>query len=498
MEPNNYHAHGHQQQQQQLHEQQIHLQQQLQQQHHEQQQQQLQQQQQQHHEQQQQLLQQQPIQAGFAPRRQYDNMGNSSAALAAACLANGAASGGSSSTAKITVMQRPKIKKEKQLQALQQQQQQSQQQQQQPQQLSELSTGGSTGMLPTEDTLKFVNDTDANGLAMKTPVSILQELLSRRGITPGYELVQIEGAIHEPTFRFRVSFKDKDTPFTAMGAGRSKKEAKHAAARALIDKLIGVQLESSQGSTTATSAVNCSMTGSGGDGNANVSGSGDASDKIVGNPIGWLQEMCMQRRWPPPSYETETEVGLPHERLFTIACTILNYHEVGKGKSKKIAKRLAAHKMWTRLQETPIDAAKINDSICSELEGDPRINDNYYGDLKDITVPTLTTQHSNKVSQFHKTLKNATGKKLLKLQKTCLKNSKIDYIKLLSEIAVENQFEVTYVDIEERTFSGQFQCLVQLSTLPVGVCHGTGSTALEAQRHAAQNALEYLKIMTKK
>lgn len=46
----------------------------------------------------------------------------------------------------------------------------------------------------------------------------------------------------------------------------------------------------------------------------------------------------------------------------------------------------------------------------------PRSSDNYYGDLKDISVPTLTTQHSNKVSQFHKTLKNATGKKLLKLQ----------------------------------------------------------------------------------
>lgn len=28
--------------------------------------------------------------------------------------------------------------------------------------------------------------------AVKTPVSILQELLSRRGITPNYELVQIE------------------------------------------------------------------------------------------------------------------------------------------------------------------------------------------------------------------------------------------------------------------------------------------------------------------
>lgn len=47
-------------------------------------------------------------------------------------------------------------------------------------------------------------------MPMKTPVSILQELLSRRGITPSYELVQIEGAIHEPTFRYRVSFNDKD------------------------------------------------------------------------------------------------------------------------------------------------------------------------------------------------------------------------------------------------------------------------------------------------
>lgn len=41
---------------------------------------------------------------------------------------------------------------------------------------------------------------------------------------------------------------------------------------------------------------------------------------------------------------------------------------------------------------------------------------NYYGDLKDITVQTLTSGHSNKVSQFHKTLKNSTGKKLVKLQ----------------------------------------------------------------------------------
>ncbi|TMW42455.1 hypothetical protein DOY81_012465 [Sarcophaga bullata] len=403
-------------------------------------------------------------QSGFAPRRQYEQIPANVNPIAIN-MANGQPQVGAIPIVLTKILQRPvKVKKEK---------------------IGDLTA--STSKLAIEESLKL---TDANGAAMKTPVSLLQELLSRRGITPSYELVQIEGAIHEPTFRYRVSFNDKDVPFTAMGAGRSKKEAKHSAARALIDKLTGVQLPEAQ--ATAPAVTNATV---GIDNNANNTGSGDGADKIVGNPIGWLQEMCMSRRWPPPNYETETEVGLPHERLFTIACTILNFREVGKGKSKKIAKRTAAHKMWTRLQETPIDNNQLIENMGTELGGD---KSNYYGDLKDITVPTLTSQHSNKVSQFHKTLKNSTGKKLLKLQKTCLKDPKIDYVKLLGEIANENQFEVTYVDIEEKTFTDKFQCLVQLSTLPVGVCHGSGNTPTDAQKMAAQNALEYLKIMTKK
>lgn len=132
-------------------------------------------------------------------------------------------------------------------------------------------------------------------MPMKTPVSILQELLSRRGITPTYELVQIEGQIHEPTFRYRVSFNDKDgeNPFTSMGAGRSKKEAKHAAAKALIDKITGVI------STDAPAITNGNSDGIGAPGNNN-----SFEDKVNGNPIGLLQEMCMTRRWPPPTYET--------------------------------------------------------------------------------------------------------------------------------------------------------------------------------------------------
>lgn len=62
-----------------------------------------------------------------------------------------------------------------------------------------------------EDALKALTMTPEGACnAMKTPVSVLQELLSRRGITPSYELVQIEGAIHEPTFRYRVTYGNKD------------------------------------------------------------------------------------------------------------------------------------------------------------------------------------------------------------------------------------------------------------------------------------------------
>ena len=38
----------------------------------------------------------------------------------------------------------------------------------------------------------------------KTPISFLQELCTKRGITPQYDLIANEGAVHEPTFVFKV------------------------------------------------------------------------------------------------------------------------------------------------------------------------------------------------------------------------------------------------------------------------------------------------------
>lgn len=54
----------------------------------------------------------------------------------------------------------------------------------------------------------FFSLQEMRALPLKTPVSVLQELLARRGTVPKYELVQIEGMIHEPTFRYRVTVAD--------------------------------------------------------------------------------------------------------------------------------------------------------------------------------------------------------------------------------------------------------------------------------------------------
>lgn len=81
------------------------------------------------------------------------------------------------------------------------------------------------------------------------------------------------------------------------------------------------------------------------------------------NPVGKLQEICMKKRWRPPTYDTIEEIGLPHERVFTMTCQIehtdVNVKVTGRGKSKKQAKRSAAHEMIAKLESLNICHADL-------------------------------------------------------------------------------------------------------------------------------------------
>ena len=87
---------------------------------------------------------------------------------------------------------------------------------------------------------------------------------------------------------------------------------------------------------------------------------------------------------------------------------------------------------------------------------------------------------------------------LLFVQEVALKDPCLDYFKLLQDISVEQKFDATYVDIEEKTHSGRYQCLLTMSLTPIAVVCGSGSSYEEAKKQAAFNALHYLKLMTKK
>jgi len=322
-----------------------------------------------------------------------------------------------------------------------------------------------------------------SGSAAKTPVSLLQELYVKQGINPKYDLIQIEGAIHEPTFKYRVSVGE----VVAMGSGQSKKKAKHAAAKAVLDKIWGARC--------ATLLENL-------DGNMIPTITSPYDDGIPGNPVGNLQELCISHRWAPPSYLLNGENGLPHEREFVITCIVENYTEIGAGKSKKLAKRQAAYRMLMRVKDTPIESANQGVGLEDEDEIAQRASLRH-GGLKDQAVKP---SHGMKITQLHRCLRNdKTGEKLTsKKHLTALYEMSADDIEnsdceqMLKDIAKEQKIEEYLVPIEEKAHSGRHQCLLTLALAPYSVLYGSGASIEEAKRQVYVNALHYIKLMTRK
>ena len=199
----------------------------------------------------------------------------------------------------------------------------------------------------------------------------------------------------------------------------------------------------------------------------------------------------MGRRWPPPTYELNHEEGLPHERMFTIHCVIEDrYTETGTGKSKKLAKRQAANKMIQKLRELPME----NEDAFQNIDED-ELAQGLAHRLSQTRESGKGLSHSQQVSKFHKNLKSSQGDLLCSLKDLTLTEVE-DCVMMLENIGKEQQFEVTFVEVEEESKRGLSQCMVQMSTLPVSVCYGQGENPAAAKQSAARDGLDYLKLMT--
>ncbi|CAH2305849.1 interferon-inducible double-stranded RNA-dependent kinase activator A [Pelobates cultripes] len=280
----------------------------------------------------------------------------------------------------------------------------------------------------------------------KTPIQLLLEFGTKSGKPPVYTLEKAEGQAHHPSFTFRVVIGE----ISCIGEGPSKKIAKHKAAESALNILKG----DSKICLPMTEPLIREV-------------AKQPPNQMQGNPIGTLQELAVQKGWRLPEYTVSQESGPPHKREFTISCRVENLVESASGTSKKVARRIAAEKI----------IAKLN-SI-----------------LPDTVNRSLEKLIGNNLGCTWDSLKKSTGEKINLLKRSPLSIPNTDYVKMLAEVADEQNFRASYLDIEELSVNGQYQCLAELSTNPITVCHGTGISCGNAHNDAAHNALQYLKLM---
>ncbi|KAM8981616.1 RISC-loading complex subunit TARBP2 isoform 1-T1 [Sarcophilus harrisii] len=309
----------------------------------------------------------------------------------------------------------------------------------------------------------------------KTPISLLQEYGTRIGKTPVYDLLKAEGQAHQPNFTFRVTVGDTSctgegaSGALARGQGPSKKAAKHKAAEVALKHLKGGNmldpfLEDGRSPPVEVKAP-------------------VSPQQSECNPVGALQELVVQKGWRLPEYTVTQESGPAHRKEFTMTCRVERFIEIGSGTSKKLAKRNAAAKMLLRVHTVPLDPR-------DGPEAEP--DDDHFSIGLGSRVDGLRGRSPGCTWD---SLRNSAGEKILSLRSCPLGSLGPGCCNVLSELSEEQAFHVSYLDIDELSLSGLCQCLVELSTQPATVCHGSAPTREAARGEAARHALQYLKIM---
>uniref|UniRef100_A0A3B5K9R4 Protein kinase, interferon-inducible double stranded RNA dependent activator n=1 Tax=Takifugu rubripes TaxID=31033 RepID=A0A3B5K9R4_TAKRU len=302
----------------------------------------------------------------------------------------------------------------------------------------------------------------------KTPIQILHEYGIKRGFLPVYEMEKAEGEAHHPSFVFSVKIGE----ITCTGQGHSKKAAKHLAAAAALNVL---QIHAEKLHVPVKSDSNRAET----------------DHPNPPNSVGILQELALQRGWRLPQYTVLIEAGPPHKREFTVSCRLESLSETAIGNSKKAAKKSAAEKMVARLQSL---------SGGSEITWVRQLFLHIVKWLQEEAASycVYCVFQSPKPSVLIENLRNSLGERMSLLRGNPLSALHTDYIQMMLELSKEQGFEVTYFNIDEPTVNGMYQCLAELSTSPVVVCHGAGISCSNAHNAAAHSALQYIKIMASK
>lgn len=318
-------------------------------------------------------------------------------------------------------------------------------------------------------------------VSKKTSVTWLREICTRfHGVeTYNYYETTSPGRTNEPYFQCRCILKFEGKEYEEKGTGRTKKEAKREAAQAMLNAMEDFAPKELNEMNYDRAKVNLD------------SGNKDLDDRS--NPVSRLQELCIKIRHPQPIYRVDEEFGLPHERLFKIACHVGNeFVQYSSAASKKIAKREAAKQMETFLESLGVKIMKtpIFNEDDDEIIKNIKTAKNSYkkmmaGDKNGGDVP---------FGNLGCPYKGVPGPELEKL-KTDPEFTPESPIAFLRDLGKEQNFGIDYTEFEEKSTDDKYQCLVQLSLEPVAMLKGEGLTSHDAKLDATLDAINFIRRM---
>ncbi|XP_043493171.1 RISC-loading complex subunit TARBP2-like isoform X1 [Polistes fuscatus] len=317
----------------------------------------------------------------------------------------------------------------------------------------------------------------------KTPVSILQEMMVKKKMIPNYDLIHDGGGTHVNTFTYRVSCEG----LTATGTGRNKKDAKHEAAKAMLEKIAAhrayPQLPASPAQSPVRSPIPTVV---------------PASPRIPPNEpfinaIGALQSVCGDNCLEEPKYISISDEGPPHAKIFTYQCILSMFKEIGVATTKKQAKHEAARKMLNRIKDLVVIS-------YPEL-----LNDDYDVVNSSSNASKISQKKVNlglKISEYHLALKKfitlmekeiLTDLKLIKLD---MDKSELpdDILKRLETILTPLAISYNVTSLVSNV-SDNFIVCIDLDTSPSIVQCGMGKSKEEATFKAIAEIIDCLIIL---
>ncbi|XP_026470875.1 interferon-inducible double-stranded RNA-dependent protein kinase activator A homolog A-like [Ctenocephalides felis] len=164
----------------------------------------------------------------------------------------------------------------------------------------------------------------------KSPISLLYEFCSINHIgEPTFNLIMDRTCVLDTEFMFEVYINWEGSRLRATGKGKNKKEAKHDAAKAMLEQ---------------TSKLNSPLA-------KNVIVPQETSPKTDRHEaIKELMDVCHDRNLPAPEFVLIADEGLPHLKQFTIKCKVATFERDATAATKKAAKQLSAYNMAQLLQ----------------------------------------------------------------------------------------------------------------------------------------------------